>query len=115
MVELNRKFLVNKFGSENQLQELTQIEFSYYYILEWINSNAFKGLVNLEKISLTSNGLEEIEGDLFEDLPNLKYLDLSYNKLKKIDSNAFEGLKQLEELHLNKNELTVINDNLTLN
>ena len=109
MVELNREFLVNKFGSENQLQELTQIEVSYNRTIRKINSNAFKGLVNIEKISVKQIVLEEIEGGLFEDLPNLKYLNLSYNKLKKIDSNAFEGLEQLEELYLYLNELTVIN------
>ena len=111
MAELNREFLVNKFGSEDRLKEQTEIEVKYNDKIKRINSNAFNGLVNLETLSLSDNEIEVIEANSFESLVNLKVLKLNSNKIKQIYSNTFTGLSNLEELELNSNQILTIEPN----
>ena len=99
MAELNRDFLVNKFGSEDRLKKQTRIELNKNKIRK-INSNAFKGLDELKEISLNDNEIDEICGGLFDGLSDLKDLWLNKNKLKRIASNKFQKLTKLKRLSL---------------
>ena len=105
MVELNREFLVKKYG--NLLQELTHIDVNDKKINK-INSNVFQGLTKIQTLSLNHNKISEINGGLFETLSSLKELYLSNNKLKRIDSHTFKGLDKLETLTLSENEIEVV-------
>ena len=77
--------------------------------LKRIDSNTFEGIGNnLEKLSLNSNAIEEIDVRIFENLSNLKLLWLAHNKLKRIDANTFKGLTKLETLQLQYNRIEEI-------
>ena len=115
MEELNREFIVEKFGIsdyqidlEYRLKNLTQIELNNNKIRK-IDLNVFKGLEKLETISLSHNEIEELVVGLFEDLLKLKSLHLANNKLKRIDSNTFKNLIELTKLSLQDNLIEEIN------
>ena len=102
MVELNRKFILEKkFLTENLLLlRITHLEFNTCNINK-INEKTFNGLINLEILSLHSNRIEEIGTKTFEGLINLRELYLYNNKLKKLIDLI--GLKNLEILDLDNN------------
>ena len=113
MVELNREYLVKKFGSEDRLQQSLNIDL--YFMYEKINKislNSFIGLTKAKRLLLEYNEIEELEGDTFEGLSNLTLLSLDENKLSRIDSLAFEGLVHLEQLLLHRTRITEINESL---
>ena len=116
MVELNREYLVKKFGSEDRLQQALNIDLNLMYEkIEKINKislNSFIGLIKTKRLSLENSEIEEIEGDTFEGLSNLTSLSMDRNKLRRIDSLAFERLVHLEELSLRRNRITGINGSL---
>ena len=116
MVELNREFLVKKYGEDN-LINLTEIKLSgnplnrnSKYNFKRINSNTFTGLNKLEILYLNDNQIKVIDERLFENLSNLKELDLFRNKLKRIDSNTFKRITKLEKLTLGANQIEVIDE-----
>ena len=106
MVELNRKYLTEKFG-ENELIESTCIDLSNNQITK-INSNAFKKLSNLKELSLRNNEITDIYSKAFESLSSLKMLFLFGNKLNRLETKTFKGLSQLEILELNRNQISEI-------
>ncbi|KAM6985398.1 trophoblast glycoprotein-like [Aplochiton taeniatus] len=55
----------------------------------------------LNTLSLSFNGIENIEAYAFVGLPRLHLLDLSHNRLVFISARAFHGLKELRSLCLN--------------
>ena len=113
MVELNREYLVKKFGSEDRLQQALHIDL--YFMYEKINKislNSFIGLIEAKRLLLEYNEIEELNGNVFEGLSNLTLLSLDENKLSRIDSLAFEGLLHLEHLILHRNRITEINESL---
>jgi len=73
--------------------------------LKRIESNTFKGLINLEELSLFDNQIEEINVNGLVDLKNLKELYLDNNKLKRIDRSCFEPLTSIAIISLRGNEL----------
>ena len=129
VVELDRGFLINKYGRE-QLQQLTEITLCCYSIRK-IEVNSFKGLIKLKTLSLYENKIEHIDSRLFNykryeapnlielnlwnnqlrridsitfiGLPNLRILSLCFNQIEELHPNAFEGLSNLKELRLNNN------------
>ena len=101
MVELNREFLVKKYGNE-KLFELREINL-YNHKITKIDPKTFKGLTKLEKLSFWINQIEEIDSRLFENLSNLKELYLHGNKLREIDPKCFEPLKKIEVIELYEN------------
>lgn len=116
MVELNREYLVKKFGSEDRLREAIHIDL--YFMYEKINKislNSFIGLIKAKRLLLEYNEIEEIQGYTFEGLLNLTLLSLNENKLSRTGSLAFEGLVRLEQLLLHRNQITEINESLFKN
>ena len=81
MVELNREFLVEKYGKDKLFNE-TIIDISNNHIRK-IDSNTFKGLTKLERLWLSDNEIVEMDVKSFESLSKLKGLYLENNKLKR--------------------------------
>lgn len=83
--------------------QLKQLSVTDLAILS-IPAYAFKPLLGLVKLNLSSNLLEEIPPGLHH-LPNLKYLNLSGNYIKSL-ANLPRTLTHLVLLNLNNNKLT---------
>ncbi|XP_071645952.1 uncharacterized protein [Temnothorax longispinosus] len=77
-----------------------------YTELKILPSVLLLNLESLERISLASNQLQEIDEGTFQYLYNLTTIDLSYNAIEHIDNNAFVGLINLYSLNLRDNRLT---------
>ncbi|KAH0566678.1 hypothetical protein KQX54_003179 [Cotesia glomerata] len=87
----------------NQIERLCN---SYEYCL----GLTLKTAVNLENLSVSRSGLQEIESDAFDNLQNLKKLDVSGNQLHKIVKHTFDNLTNLTTLKLDDNELVTLPD-----
>ncbi|XP_015111688.1 uncharacterized protein LOC107037579 [Diachasma alloeum] len=77
-----------------------------------IETNAFWGLVYLEKLSLWGNNLTWVPADWFTHLTNLRTLDISFNSLYAIDYNIYYKLPNLNTLNIANNKLKIIDYNL---
>lgn len=66
--------------------------------------------LNVRKIDLSSNKLQNINKGLFNHFTNLRKLLLSRNKIVNIFEESFEGLLKLEYLDLSENKLTMLTD-----
>ena len=80
--------------------------------LKKLDSFFFKGLSSIEKLSLTSNTVNELEPDVWHDLINLKELNLNHNRLTTLPRGAFAKLKSLEVLNLANNFITHLSPSL---
>lgn len=109
MVDLNKEFLIIKYGRD-KLLELTEINLKSNGIRH-IDSNTFKGLSRLEILDLSRNEITNLNVNLFESLSSLKELRLYRNKLKRIDGNTFKNLSSLQRLSLSNNEIEEIDTN----
>lgn len=87
----------------NQIERLCN---SYEYCL----GLTLKTAVNLENLSVSRSGLQEIESDAFDNLQNLQRLDVSGNQLHKIVKHTFDNLTNLTTLKLDDNELVTLPD-----
>lgn len=108
MVELNREFLINKYGKDELLEETNIILINNR--INKVDLNAFRNLKHLKELSLFGNDIPEIEANVFVSLSNLTSLFLYENQLNKIDCNAFKGLKNLEKLWLSDNKISEIEE-----
>lgn len=73
----------------------------------------FRGLDNLEELSLSDNRLKDPKPDTFEHLRNLKKLDLSCNEELEIsDKSLFDSCANLKELNLKFTKIKAINTDL---
>ena len=102
MVDLNREFLVKKYGKDNLINR-NYISITCKEIRK-IDSNTFNGLTKLEILYLYDNEIEEIEVGSFESLSNLELLRLSNTKVKEVDRKCFEPLKSIEVIEIYENE-----------
>ena len=66
------------------------------------------GLVNLQKVWLTSCNLKQLHRGAFRLLANLVELDLSHNKLRSVPKAALADVSGLRELRLAYNKLNVL-------
>ena len=66
----------------------------------------FRGLVNLENLSLAYCSLANLPKGVFDGLSNLKRLELEANQLIYLPEESFDGLGNLEYLNLWQNNLT---------
>lgn len=73
-----------------------------------LESDAFRGAFNLQRIFLRHNSLTRIRKRTFSNLPDLIRLYLGWNQIKDIEDGAFQRLPRLSSLELSNNKLTVI-------
>ncbi|CAK9298283.1 unnamed protein product [Gordionus sp. m RMFG-2023] len=85
----------------------TEINLSNNLITE-IPTDAFKTLVNLEKIDLRNNLIENIHDNAFANCKKVTNLLLTENKLTRLTPKMFTGLINLRTLTLRTNRLTCI-------
>lgn len=108
----------NDFGDLNQMRTLV---FNYTYQNRncsegQLPSQLFKGLKNLENLSLATVPITVLSPNLFDELLNLKHLNLaSFNELKLNDlpSEIFKNQTQLESLDLSGQPYVVLSENLS--
>ena len=80
-------------------------------LIEEIEDGAFFGASELTDIELSSNNLKEIRRGMFKDLPNLRRVSLRYNRIKCLKNDTFMDNKNLELLSLYSNEIRTIEKN----
>jgi hypothetical protein len=56
---------------------------------------------NLKSLTIQKSNIEYIKSNVFEPLVNLEHLDLSFNRIKRFESQTFNGLLSLKTLRLN--------------
>ncbi|XP_028175003.1 uncharacterized protein LOC135072806 [Ostrinia nubilalis] len=80
--------------------------------LSTLRDDAFSaaGLLNLQRLYLSSCNVRTIRQYAFRALVNLVELDLSRNRLDSIPSHAFDSIPELRELRLNGNAITKVRD-----
>ena len=69
---------------------------------------AFKDLVNLQKIDLEIIQLSELPGHIFRNCKEIKEINSSFNNLTSLNKTLFWGLEKLTYLDLHKNKLSLI-------
>uniref|UniRef100_A0A8C5MMK3 Uncharacterized protein n=1 Tax=Leptobrachium leishanense TaxID=445787 RepID=A0A8C5MMK3_9ANUR len=90
----------------NQLNKLTVLNLGHNS-LSHLPNPIFRGLLQLKIIYLEANRISIINCS-FNSLINLKKLHLNNNHIEQITHNAFSSLTHLQMIHLSKNNLTFI-------
>ena len=80
----------------------------YWNSINYIQNDAFNGLVSLEILYIGNNNLTYISSNLFVNLNKCRELDLSWNRIEFINRNSFVGLSNLEVLYLDGNEVSFL-------
>ncbi|KAL4702314.1 hypothetical protein ACJJTC_000004 [Scirpophaga incertulas] len=75
---------------------------------------AAAGLLNLQRLYLSSCNIRTIRQFAFRALVNLVELDLTRNRLDSIPSQAFSSIPELRELRLNGNPISKVPDDAFL-
>lgn len=73
--------------------------------IEALPAGIFRGLSNLEMLSLRNNKITSIAPGVFEELRSLRYLDLGSNSLTTLPNGSLAGLSNLMVLNLTNNKL----------
>ena len=73
--------------------------------IEALPAGIFRGLSNLEVLTLRNNKITSIAPGVFEELRSLRYLDLSGNSLTTLPNGSLAGLSNLAVLNLTENKL----------
>ncbi len=77
-----------------------------------LQTHDFRGLVNLENLSLYNSSLSNFPKGVFDGLGNLKRLDLEGNRLIYLPEGVFAGLGKLEYLNLGNNDLAHLSEGI---
>ncbi|XP_069696525.1 uncharacterized protein [Periplaneta americana] len=99
---------LNELGKEAFVsRNIFQIEYLNlnYCNISYIDTDAFKGLTSLRRLTLQHNLLRELNVGTFKDLTHMKSLQLENNKIQNLEIGIFEGLVSLELLDLEHNLL----------
>lgn len=75
--------------------------------IEQIQPGAFKNLSNIDKLLLRYNNLKSITGGIYNDL-SLSSLTFSSNAIATVEDLSLKGLKNLKNLHLDNNRIESI-------
>jgi insulin-like growth factor-binding protein complex acid labile subunit len=76
------------------------------------SSDIFKGLTNLENLSLTGINISDLSSDIFKDLISLKTISLAITPLKRIKAEYFANNINLEQLFFTNSTLIEIEETL---
>ncbi|CAF0946677.1 unnamed protein product, partial [Brachionus calyciflorus] len=110
-LSMNRLVHLNKFMFMGPFFEINLKELILENnMIEFIDSDAFSGLLNLNILNLSCNFIKVIDYRLFSNLKLLTHLNLSSNRIERIQSFTFAKLDKLEYLNLSNNYLRVFNN-----
>jgi Leucine-rich repeat (LRR) protein len=76
-------------------------------LIDSVQEYTFRGLTNLQSLSLWGNSIVTLPLKVFDGLTTLKYIDLSDNKISVVD-DIFSGLSLLTTLRLISNSISDI-------
>lgn len=82
-----------------------------YNELHSLDADRFKGLLLLQRLSLSDNRLVTIDRNAFAGLASLQRLDLANNNLSLADDPPFTELLALRELNLTNNSISLLSAN----
>jgi Leucine-rich repeat (LRR) protein len=80
--------------------------------LERIASEAFSGLLALERLYLSDNNLKSIPSDSFYQIPKLSFLSLENNQFTKLDDDIFKNNPHMKSLGLSNNSFTELKNEI---
>ncbi len=95
-------------GTFSEMTKLMELDMRHHLKLSMIRDGAFAGLHNLNRLNLTSNGLNNLTRDSFEGLKKLETLDLSHGQLESLSSDVFDEMATLRVLDLSNNLLRLV-------
>lgn len=84
------------------LENLTDLSISHNG-LNQINPEWFSGMQKLERLDLSFNKISHVTKEMFSHLTNLTFLILSFNQLNQLDHGVFSPLQHLEYLNISNN------------
>ena len=93
-----------KAGSFSNLRNCTNLDVALSYIAN-IETGAFEGLINVEKVNLHASDVQEIRGGMWKGLSSLRKLILSSNHILSLAPGSFLSLVKLEYLSLSNNDI----------
>ncbi|KAL0852590.1 hypothetical protein ABMA27_016961 [Loxostege sticticalis] len=93
-------------GAFARLGNITELYLGHNFI-ENITWDAFRGLKNLETLSLSNNPITSLPPRAFAFTPRLRRLYLDQTLLKTVPGDAFQGLQHLELITLKKGNATI--------
>lgn len=96
---INLQILSREVFARHGLLNLQKLHLSSCKIGQ-IDPTAFRGLTNLVELNLSGNLLTSVPTATFADIPYLRVLQLHHNQLQKVEANAFEMIPQLVSLDL---------------
>lgn len=94
---------------DDYLPRLKRI-YLYNNNIKTLETNAFRGAVNLELLELSKNQIQFIDGNIFQNMNNLYILSLFSNNLSEITEDTFKYTKHLSNLRLEYNPMLKLHD-----
>lgn len=104
----NTKYIPENLGYLNNLISLT-VDTSQ--LVEIKNEN-FRGMQDLEYLSLWNNKLKSVPLDIFTTVTKLRYINLNYNEIEEIPNQLFTNNLKLEKIYLSNNKIKFIGTTL---
>lgn len=90
---------------------LTALTMGFTHLIE-IKSIDFKGMQDLEYLSLSNNDLTTVPMDAFSTLPKLRTIILSFNKIQELPRGLFDNNLKLEQIYFWCNKIKIIGSGL---
>ncbi|XP_026490649.2 toll-like receptor 7 [Vanessa tameamea] len=88
------------------MNALLRLNLSANALADRLSGSAFSGLLTLQSLDLSSNGLTRPPWEALNTLTSLQYLYLQYNNLTSLSKSAFGNLPTTFKLDLSYNQLT---------
>jgi len=102
----------NGFVGASNLQFL---QISDCHELEKIDQNAFSGLNNLRRLTITNTKLRFLSENVFSTLPYLRAVTISNNQISTLPENIFHNNLRLEEIMFANNSINAVGRNFVDN
>lgn len=113
---LRKVFISGCIGFKNLDKPFLRVDSTLVFMkesdLEVLEENAFKGLVNVDTVSLNNNQINKIHKNIFSDLEKVNYIEMNKNKIATLDEDIFAKNLNLQVIDLSGNQITVISSRL---
>ncbi|XP_050357712.1 leucine-rich repeat-containing protein 15-like [Nymphalis io] len=99
---------VPMFSIRENLKTMKHLILSTNEINDLGNGTTFTNLINLEKLNIADNALEQLHGDVFKPMRKLKVIVLRGNRIKHLPDNLFTNMKTLANIDLSNNLIETV-------